>query len=304
MKNTFRLLLLTLLFTACGGGSDDTGFINPETGQIVNPNNINANTTGGAYATLYEQPHINSNDVFLTYTTTFNGKQPVTYSIAYNSERKHARWVAFTFEGSNKGTGWDRNDWDHTEWQGDPWDYAPEIPKEEQMDSRRGIKSTYGLSGYDRGHLVASFDRVYSQDANRQTFYSINMSPMKSTFNQKGPWNKLETKINNRSSGWVTSSDVLYVVKGATIREGEYTIKNTLTIPNHYFMALVRKKDNAYYSIAFLIEHNNNTGTSLSKCAMSIDELETITGIDFFCNLPDKLENTLESTLDLKPWNL
>lgn len=299
MKKLFPTLLLTLLLAACGGGSDNEGF-----GATTDPNNINTNTTGGAYASLYEQPRLNEEDIFLTYTTTHEGKELVTYSIAYNSERKHARWVAFTFEGSNKDTNWNRNNWKNTEWRGDPWDYAPEIPEEEQMDSHRGIYSIYGLDGYDRGHLVASYDRLISQEANRQTFYSINMSPMKSRFNQDGPWNKLETKINNRSNGWVKSSDVLYVVKGATIREGEYTVKNTLTIPNHYFMALVRKKGNAYYGIAFLMEHNNNTGTSLRDCAMSIDKLEEITGIDFFCNLPDKLENTLESTLDFNPWNL
>lgn len=299
MKKLIPKLLSVLLLTACGGSSDSEGF-----GTFIDPSNINTNTTGGAYATLYEQPHLNSEDVFLTYTTGLNGKEQVTYSIAYNCERKHARWVAFTFEGANKGTDWDRYNWNDTEWKGDPWDYAPEIPAEDQMDSSRGIYSIYGLDGYDRGHLVTSFDRVYSKDANRQTFYSINMSPMRSRFNQDGPWNKLETKINNRSNGWVKSSDVLYVVKGATIREGEYTTKNSLTIPNHYFMALVRKKGNSYYGIAFLMEHNNNTGTSLRSCAMSIDELESITGIDFFCNLPDKLENTLESTLDLNPWNL
>lgn len=300
MKHILYTLALATIFAACSGG-DSIGAIG-----TADPNNTNANTntTSSKYAARYEIPAINDDDVFLTYTTRESGKEQVTYSVSYNTTRRHARWIAFTFEGSNKATNWNRNDWKKTEWKGDPWDYAPELPAEDQMDSSRGIYSIYGLSGYDRGHLVASYDRLYSQDANRQTFYSVNMSPMRSTFNQDGPWNKLETKINNRSYGWAVTNDVLYVVKGATIREGEYDVKNTLTIPKKYFMALVRKKSNSYYGIAFLMNHNNNTGGNLSDYAISIDELEEITGIDFFCNLPDKLENTLESSKDLKSWNL
>lgn len=37
---------------------------------------------------------------------------------------------------------------------------------------------------------------------------------------------------------------------------------------------------------------------------ITIDELERRTGIDFFCNLPDKIENDVESKLDLKYWNI
>ena len=296
MKNILYLILSATLFAACSSDSDSIITLTPE--------NVGSNNDGGKYATNYEVPRLNDEDIFLTYTTSEDGKEQVTYSVAYNIALKHARWVAFTFDNTTDNINWNRNNWKSTEWRGDPWDYAPEIPAEYQMDSSRSIYSIYGLSGYDRGHLVASYDRLYSKEANRHTFYSINMSPMRSTFNQDGPWNKLETRINNRTSGWCTTSDVLYVVKGATIREGEYDVKNTLTIPKKYFMALVRQKNNSYYGIAFLLGHNNNTGGNLSDYAMSIDELEEATGIDFFCNLPDKLENTLESSKDLKAWNL
>ena len=40
----------------------------------------------------------------------------------------------------------------------------------------------------------------------------------------------------------------------------------------------------------------------LKASALSIDELEEKTGIDFFCNLPDDLENTVESSMNLDDW--
>ena len=291
MKKFLYSSILIVLLAACSSSDENTT-------SAIDPNNVNANISGEAYSTRYEIPHLGGHDdTFFTYTTS--SKDDVTYSISYNRELKHARWVAFTFNESNRVINWNRNDWGK-----DPWDYAPEVPEEDQLDSRRGIVSTYGLNGYDRGHIVASYDRLHSQEANRQTFYSVNMSPMLSSFNQDGPWNKLETKINNRSSGWCTTNDVLYVVKGATIREGEYNVKNTLTIPKNYFMAIVRKKGNSHHGIAFLLPHDSNTGRSLRSCAMSIDELEEITGIDFFCNIPDKLENAVEKTINTNAWGL
>ncbi len=291
MKKQLFAILTAALLAAC---SSDGG-----SGNGIDPNNINANPAEKTHATRYEVPALNEEDIFLTYTTTEAGRQQVTYSLSYDTERKHTRWVAFTFESNNRAIKWNRDNWD-----GDPWDYTPEISTEDQMDSSRGLGRTYGLNGYDRGHLVASYDRLYSKEANRQTFYSVNMSPMLSRFNQDGPWNKLETKINNRSSGWCATNDVLYVVKGATIREGEYNIKSTLTIPKYYYMALVRQKDGRYHGIAFLMEHKNYLPGTIADYAISIDKLEEFTGIDFFCNLPDKLEKVLESSCDKNAWNL
>jgi endonuclease G len=37
---------------------------------------------------------------------------------------------------------------------------------------------------------------------------------------------------------------------------------------------------------------------------MSVDELEAKTGIDFFCNLPDDIENRVEKSVSVKAWGL
>ena len=286
-KALLALLALTLLVSCNETGSNDA--------PVIDPSNKNANTRhSGKHATRIEIPAIESSDIFLSHTTTRNGKENVTYSIAHNPARKHCRWTAFTFDASNRAISWKRDNWDHTEWEGDPFQPCPDMPDEYVM-----TKSEINHNGFVRGHIVASYDRVYSKDANEQTFYYSNISPMYSRFNT-GAWNDCEDLVQGwgRNSGFC---DTLYVVKGGTIREGEYrTVGSCPTVPDYYFMALLCLKNNTYKSIGMLFKHvNGNSQTEVC----SIDFLERFTGIDFFCNIPDKVESITERQYNTGLWS-
>jgi endonuclease G len=279
------------LLASCNetGGSDT---------PAIDPSNKNANTWHGAkYATRIEIPAIHNSDLFLSHTTTVNGKENITYSIAHNKERKHCRWTAFTFDPSNRGINWKRDNWDNTAWGGDPFQPNPDMPESYVMNDRE-IWNSGGSERFVRGHIVASYDRVYSQDANEQTFYYSNISPMHFDFNE-GAWLECEGLVQ----GWGRNDrfcDTLYVVKGGTIREGEYrTVGSCPTVPNYYFMALLCLKNNTYKAIGLLFKHVN--GYSQTEIC-SIDHLESFTGIDFFCNMPDNLEKIVESNYNLAAW--
>lgn len=243
-----------------------------------------------------------ADDIFLSPTTTFNGQQVITYSMEYDKSKKHARWVAFKYYNVTGQTNWNRNDWKQTEWGGDPWQSDPNIP---QADQR--VQSDFGKQGYDRGHICASSDRLYSKDANEQTFYYSNMSPQKNYFNgTKGIWNDLEGKVRTwgRSS---TFRDTLYVVKGGTIdKENQIWTyiggDKSKPVPKYYFMALLCKKGETYKAIGFWLDQSTTVKPALSECAKTIDELEELTGLDFFHNLPDNLENAVESKYAISAW--
>lgn len=277
MKKLIFALLSTLLIAACGGGdSEGSG-------------NENANTSMAKYATRIEIPALCDEDIFLTHTTTVNGKENITYSISHNAKRKHCRWTAFTFNPSNRVIRWNRDDWGR-----DPFQPDPDMPGNYVMTS-----SMINGNGFQRGHIVASYDRVYSKEANEQTFYFSNISPMYKGFNL-GAWNDCERYVQEwgRSSGFC---DTLYIVKGATIREGEYRkVGSCPTVPNYYFMALLCLKSNNYKSIGLLFKHEN--GNSKTQVC-SIDYLERFTGIDFFCNIPDNVENAVESSYNPNKWS-
>lgn len=112
---------------------------------------------------------------------------------------------------------------------------------------------------------------------------------------------------------WNRSSfrDTLYVCKGGTI-DSEANIRQRTTsgliVPKYFFMAILCKNsetvNNGYKAIAFWVEHTdeNHSDDDLRDYAISIDELERKTGIDFFCNLPDGTENHIEATMNTVSW--
>ena len=286
MKKLLLALLALTLLVSCNKTKNE--------GPAIDPSNKNANSWHtGKYATRIEIPAIESSDIFLSHTTTVNGKENITYSISHNKERKHCRWTAFTFDPSNRDINWKRKNWENTEWKGDPFQPNPEMP-----ESYVFTKNEINRNGFVRGHIVASYDRVYSKDANEQTFYYSNISPMYYDFNI-GAWSDCEGLVQ----GWGRNSDfcdTLYVVKGGTIREGEYrTVGSCPTVPDYYYMALLCLKNNTYKAIGLLFKHINDYSET-QVC--SIDYLESFTGIDFFCNIPDVVENSVEAYYSPSNW--
>lgn len=91
---------------------------------------------------------------------------------------------------------------------------------------------------------------------------------------------------------------MLYVCKGGTIDKSSQIAgyaKNKLIVPKYFFAAILAVKDGQYKAIGLWFEHKKNNDKHLSNYVVSIDELEKLTGIDFFCNLPDKTEKKVES---------
>lgn len=284
-KYLYILSLCSFLFSC---SSDDN--------NGINPNNTNGNTASeGTNATNLEIPKIDdkAGKIIAHYASGI-----LNYTVDWHADKKHSRWVAYTFTSENSKQNWNRNNWQQTEWKGDPFQPDPSLSVGERTEL-----SDFKGSGYDRGHLCASADRLNSKDCNEQTFYLSNMSPQIGRFNQQD-WVDLEGLVQNwgRSS---TFRDTLYVVKGGTIRDDQimtYT-KSGIPVPKYYFMALMCKKSGTYKAIGFWVEHKSYGGNpDVSSWAVSIDDLEQKTGIDFFCNLPDRIEIPIEKTFSLDSW--
>ena len=249
------------------------------------------------YASMLEIPALKGGSMnqFITHTTKRNGKDYPTYSLEYSYKYKHSYWIAYRFDnttGGNVG----RNE---------AYKPDPELPS--QYAAKH---NDYTNSGYTRGHLCASSDRQYSKEANQQTFYMSNISPQSGNgFNQSGSaWNTGEDKVQAWGYNISRSTDTLYVVKGGTIGEGMIKgyIKNERAIPKYFFMAVLFRSGDNYKAIGFYMPHENLKDDpdkkDPKKYLMSIDALEQETGIDFFHNLPDNIENTVEATYNVNDW--
>lgn len=277
--------------------------------------NLNANiaTGGNVSVTSYEIPYLNSANVYVDHYVEMEGKQVLNFALEWNAEKKHAAWVAFSFDEVTSKDVVSRTD---------AWGVDPKLSTDMQVGEEQ-----HKSDGYDKGHICASEDRVYSKEANEQTFYYSNMSPQISSFNQ-GFWQKLEAQVQKWGRSTPTTYDKVYVTKGGTINQllvsftglvkaadslYPKTDKNGFTIhglacPKYYYMAVLSEKGDTYHAIGFWIEHREDlpkkpTADEIKKYAVSIDELEEYTGLDFFCNLPDLIEDEVESSCNVNDWD-
>lgn len=205
------------------------------------------------------------------------------YTLSYSEEHEQAEWVAY--ELTKKRTGGTK---------GRSNDFRPDP----LLADGSAELSDYKGSGYDRGHLVPPGDMKFQAKAMSESFYMSNMSPQVSGF-KRGIWKNLEEQVRE----WAVRNEHLYVITGPILTEEPLgTIgKNKVTVPARYYKIILDYTAPEVKAIAFVLP-NQRGEQQLSTYNVTIDYLERITGIDFFPELPDDLEELIESRKDLRRW--
>lgn len=235
---------------------------------------------------------------FVTHYVTVGSKKVRNFSLFFDTHERIAYWVAYPHCKMYLGS------------QGRSDDFQPD-PK---IDAADQMSSSLPESGYayNRGHQIPSGDRTASYEMNVQTFYYSNMTPQLGSFNQK-IWVDMETKVRN----WLNSCDTLYVVTGAVLKTvgGNEKVKyasdksgRQIAVPNYYFKVLLQLRLNngnpAYQAIGFWFDHKANSGTVTTSYARTIDYIEEKTGFDFFSNLPESIQEQVESRFEPEKWGI
>ena len=233
------------------------------------------------------------------YTTENKLGRLINYSLEWDVKLKANRWTCYQMYDIHQGKNAERKN----KFQPDP-----NIPENEQTSLK-----DYRGSGFSRGHLCPSGDRVYSATQNEQTFYLTNMQPQIQGHNA-GIWSKLEERVRK----WAGRCDTLYVVKAATIDKDEYIcneddlkeieikegshkhISFPGIVPKFFYMALLAydKNTSTYRALGIWSPHYKGSKPEY----ITIKELQERTGIDFFCNLKDDIEQAVETTIDQAYW--
>ena len=304
---------LSLLVASCGDssyngptGSDDDNPSGSTSGSTSDKNNKNANvaTTDRAvlrieFPALRKTGHQQVIVHRVSDNTTYDNDR-VNFCTEWDCDLKSQRWSCYQL---------------HKGFTGNYSRVVKTYPEDPAIASANRYDDQIYSSGFEHGHICPSADRAYSYDANYQTFYMSNMQPQYHAFNgydeknnnRKGLWLRMEQQLQQWAKALGTN-DTIYVCKGGTIDDENNIIKrinNKLIVPKYFYMAILRKTQFGYAAMAFWSDQTTSyreNETLLSK-VITIDELEKKTGIDFFCNLPDDIENNVEKTFNQASWD-
>jgi len=159
------------------------------------------------------------------------------------------------------------------------------------------LPQDYAGSGMDRGHLAPAGDLKWSETAMRQSFLMTNICPMHKALNEGG-WAKLEEKVRE----WTARDSALLVFSGPVVSDNDTTLASgRVTVPSAYFKVIMAPCIRPMRAIAFIYPNGHSNGR-LSKYAVTVDEVERRTGLDFFPTLSSEEQQLLESSIHLDAW--
>lgn len=204
------------------------------------------------------------------------------YSLSYNEKFEQANWVYYTLTDEMvNGGGVERSN----KFKVDP-----------MVSSGSAKSSDYTKSGYDRGHLCPAADMGFSPTSMEESFFMSNISPQAPDFN-RGIWKELETEVRK----WAIKERKIYVVTGPVFSDNKGTIGADQVLVPGYFFKIIYEETDEPKIIAFVFP-NRKSDRPLTDFAVPVDEAEKLTGFDFFSQLPDEIENKLESRVDFSTW--
>lgn len=203
------------------------------------------------------------------------------YAVGYNYDTKNADWVAYHVTAESVNI---------TNKRSNSFKEDTEMP-----DYARSTLADYRGSGYDRGHLAPSATMDFTRESMKQSFLMSNMSPQLPGFNRVG-WRVLEEHVRALANEY----NELYVVTGPIYEGNEGTIGNGVVIPSAFYKVILDPSFDE--AIAFIVPHRDVSSSELANFITTIDEVERQTGLDFFAQTPDSIEDNMESVKWEEMW--
>ena len=205
------------------------------------------------------------------------------FTLSYNKDNRTPNYVAWELLRSEVATDMSRSD---NFWQDPDIDGCTK-------------HSDYTRSGYDRGHMCPAADQKWSTKAMNDCFVIANMCPQLHDLNS-GAWQTLEDKERQ----WAKRDSAVWIVAGPIYSKADTTYfeSSKVRVPGAFFKVLVAPYLKEPRGIAFVYPHMKCSG-NMQDYATTIDEVEKITGFDFFASLPDDIEKKVESTFSFTDWN-
>lgn len=206
------------------------------------------------------------------------------YTVSFNSQTNIPNWVAWSITS---------DELIERESRSNNFQPDPELPTHSAVTTE-----DYTGSGYDRGHMCPAADNKYHWRAMDESFYMTNICPQNHNLNA-GVWSTLEQQCRR----WAVGDTVVHVVCGPILYDNHAPRyigdKHKVRVPDAFFKVVLKGYEQGVPQGGGFIFENKAGKKSLSHYACTINEVEEITGIDFFYHLADKEEERIESKMIL-----
>jgi endonuclease G len=206
------------------------------------------------------------------------------YTVSYNPQTREPNWVAWYLSA-------DRLD-------GDASRSGVEFTEDESVPEPRATTWDYYRSRYDRGHQCPAGDNKWNQEAMEQSFLLTNICPQNPKLN-KYEWNRLESQCRD----WAREYGSVYVACGPIFSaESKKTIgEHKVKVPTAFFKVILCTSG-TNKAIGFIYQ-NIGDKQDYRQCVHSVDEIEALTGYDFFPKLDDATEKKVEAEANIDDWS-
>lgn len=205
------------------------------------------------------------------------------YTLRYGAEQKQALWVAYAVNSDSLQLPLTK--------------HQLNLKKDPRVKTGATAPSDFHDADLKALPLASADHFAYSEFALGQLNYTSLFSPVSSNF-EKGAWSALNDQIKR----WASQNGQVYVVRGPIFdTKAKRTDKARIAIPNAIYTIVLDIQRPEIKAIGFVLPNGENN-FPLSNYAVSIDEIERRTGLDFFPTISDELENHLEKYLDTTGW--
>lgn len=206
------------------------------------------------------------------------------FTVAFNPSKHQPNYTVWTLEEGETDGPYSRND-------------VKFLP--DNNVSGCATLADYKNSGFDRGHMAPAADMKWSKQAMADCHLLTNMCPQDNRLNA-GAW----ATVEKNSRKWATKHGPLVIIAGPVLSDRlTRTIgASAIPVPERFFKVILAPQANPPMGIAFIMPNSYVQGGAQTTVT-SIDQVETITGFDFFSALPDNIEAEVEQQNSLRAWN-
>lgn len=205
-----------------------------------------------------------------------------SYIVSYNRDTKIPNWVAWNLTA------------DHTD---GPYNRLGNFHEDEDVMQPRATIEDYRGCGWSRGHMCPAGDNKWDESAMYDTFSLTNVCPQNANLNS-GLWNSIEMDCRK----WARRFGDVYIICGPVFMNREHEIigGNQIYVPEAFFKVVLCLNGKPK-GIGFIIR-NTDGNKKHDLYYNTIDQVERITGMDFFPALIDEIEEEVESEADINDW--